>query len=107
MAILARVAPVMPTRPCRFCIGLQDDSVFADFEVDEDGRAFLVRISFDGYGCCDGEFRKMSSADSRTLIAAVERGSFEDPKIGTVLRSYFQENAGMIWEDALTTHALL
>ena len=97
----------MPTRPCRFCIALQDDSVFADFDIDAEGRAFLVRISFDGYGCCGGDFKKMPPGDSRTLIAAAERGSFEDPKIEMVLRSYFQKNAGVIWEDALTTHELL
>ena len=107
MTFVARVAQVGLTRPCRFCIALQEDGVFADFDVDEEGRAFLVRISFDGYGCCDGDFKKMSLEDSRTLIAEVERGSFEDPKVEMVLRSYFQENAGAIWEDALTTHELL
>jgi len=97
----------MDSRPCRFCLSLQDDSVFADFDVDEEGHAFLRRISFDGYGCCSGDFKKMAHADSRVLIESVERGSVQDPKIEVVLRTYFEENAGVIWEDALASHELL
>jgi len=107
MAILVRVFPQVESRPCRFCLSLQDDSVFADFDVDEEGHAFLQRISFDGYGCCSGEFRKMALADSRILIDSVERGVVQDPKIEVVLRTYFEENAGVIWGDALATHELL
>ena len=107
MAILVRVSPKVESRPCRFCLSLQDDSVFADFDVDEEGHAFLRRISFDGYGCCSGEFKKMPLADSRILIESVERGVVEDPKIEVVLRTYLEENAGAIWEDALASHELL
>lgn len=107
MSILVRVFPKMESRPCRFCLSLQDDSVFADFDVDEEGHAFLRRISFDGYGCCSGEFRKMALDDSRLLIDSVQRGAVQDPKIEVVLRTYFEENAGVIWDDALATHELL
>ena len=31
--------PMLPTRPCRFCLSLQHDSVFADFDVDGDRTA--------------------------------------------------------------------
>jgi len=107
MTITARIAPTMPTRPCRFCLGLQDDSVFADFDVDEKGCAFLRRISFDGFGCCSGDFKKMKLDDSRVLIASIDRGIVEDPNIEKVLRSYFRENLDLIWSDALTSHELL
>jgi hypothetical protein len=107
MAILVRVFPKMDSRPCRFCLSLQDDSVFADFDVDEEGHAFLQRISFDGYGCCSGEFKKMALDDSRVLIESVERGAVHDPKIEVVLRTYFKENADVIWSDALADHELL
>jgi hypothetical protein len=107
MSVSAQIFPVMPTRPCRFCLSLQDGSVFADFDVDAETRAFLRRISFDGYGCCSGDFKKMNSEDSRLLIEAVESGSVEDPKIETLLRRHFSENAGSIWSDALASHDLL
>jgi hypothetical protein len=48
---IALYPPMLPTRPCRFCLSLQGASVFADFDVDADGRVFAVRVSFDGYGC--------------------------------------------------------
>lgn len=107
MSLAIQVFPTTPTRPCRFCLSLQDGSVFADFDVDDDGHVFLRRISFDGYGCCHGEFTKMSADDSRGLLASIERDPAEDPECERLLRSYFQENAGAIWEDALKTHELL
>ena len=107
MPILVRAAPTMPTRPCRFCLSLQEDSVFADFDIDEQGCAFLRRISFDGYGCCAGEFKKMSFDDSHTLITAVEQGAVQDPGIEMLLRTYLQGNIHIIWDDALATHELL
>ena len=99
----------MPTRPCRFCLGLQDGSVFADFDVDEEGRVCLLRISFDGYGCChagDG-FRKMSPESSRLLVAAVDSGAIEDEAVEAALRGFFRENSDRIWSEALTEHELL
>jgi hypothetical protein len=107
MPISIEVYPPMDSRPCRFCLSLQEGSVFADFDIDDEERVFLQRISFDGYGCCDGEFRKMSLEDSRILIEAVERGAVADPKIEVVLRTYFEENADVIWSDALADHELL
>jgi hypothetical protein len=99
----------MPTRLCRFCLSLQGDSVFADFDVDADGHAFLRRISFDGFGCCDGSgiFRKMRMDDSQMLIDAVERRAVENPAVETALRTYFHENRDVIWSDALASHELI
>ena len=83
--------------------------MFADFDVDEEGRAVLLRISFDGFGCCDGagSFKKMGIDDSRVLIELVHRGPIVDPKIEAILRAYFRENSDLIWSDALANHELL
>jgi len=102
-----RIFPPMATRPCRFCLSLQDDSVFADFNVDNDGNVVLIRISFDGFGCCRGFFKKMSAVDSRVLLESVQRGAVEDPKVERILRNYFEENSDIIWREALTDHDLL
>jgi hypothetical protein len=107
MPISVDIYPTMPSRPCRFCLCLQGGSVFADFDVDDQGRAFLQRISFDGYGCCHGEFKKMSPDDSRVLLSAIERGETNGPRIEVLLRTYFQENADVIWRDALASYELL
>jgi hypothetical protein len=99
--------PSMPTRPCKFCLSLQDGSVFADFDVAPDGRVYAVRVSFDGYGCCDAiGIGRMSAADSELLLAMVKKGSF-DGSAASILRTYFQQNRDSLWRDALEEHDLL
>jgi hypothetical protein len=105
---IALFPPMLPSRPCRFCLCLQDGSVFADFEVDPDGRVFVVRISFDGYGCCHApaEIGRMTARDSEDLLAMVQLEAIA-PSAAAVLRTYFQHNRGALWSDALAEHGLL
>lgn len=102
------VYPPMPNRPCRFCLSLQGDSVFADFDVDPDGRAYVVRVSFDGYGCCHApaDIGRMNARDSELLQTMVWQGVVH---LGAAraLRAYFHENRGVLWIDALARHDLL
>jgi hypothetical protein len=105
MAIAVENYP--PFRECHFCLCLQKGSVFADFDVDKEGLVFLRRISFDGYGCCNGDFNKMKAEDSRRLIDSVERGSLAEPQIEELLRTYLEKNSNLIWRDALTDHELV
>ena len=104
-----RIASVMPSRLCDFCLGLQDDSVFADFSRDEEGRVFLERISFDGFGCHDSIERveKMSSEDSDALSAEIQNGTVDSPIAQRVLRDYFESCRAVLWEDALIEHSLV
>ncbi|HSI37422.1 MAG: hypothetical protein ACAI43_00515 [Phycisphaerae bacterium] len=99
----------MPTRPCAFCLCLQEGSVFADFDVDDAGVVSLRRISFDGYGCCrlGGDATMMSSDDSRLLVEAVRRGDLGGEQVERVLRTYIRANADVIWRDALEDNELL
>jgi hypothetical protein len=109
MNISIRIASTMPTRPCRFCLALQDDSVFADFDIDTDKRVYLCRISFDGYGCCHCEksSTRMNLLDSAFLMAGVEKNELYNIEIEKVLIRYFHENRKAIWIDALANHGLL
>ncbi len=104
-----RSASPLPSRPCSICLALQEDSVFADFARDEDGRLFLIRISFDGY-CShhpiDG-IQKLSLADSSLLLSAVQDGTLSNPAVHRVLADYFATNRSALWEDALLDHALI
>lgn len=77
----------MPTRPCSFCLSLQDDSVFADFDIDNEGLVSLRRISFDCFGCCNIEspISKMNSEDSRTLLDAISASNIDAEKVGVAL----------------------
>ena len=105
---IALYPPMLPSRPCRFCLSLQGGSVFADFDVDRDGRVFVVRISFDGHGCCraPADVGRMTVRDSEALLAMVQQGSVL-PTAAEILRTYFQQNRDAFWSDALADHGLL
>ena len=110
MSIEIRKVNDMPaSRPSRYCLGLQDDSVFADFDVDSDGCVFLLRISFDGYGCCSTaeKARRMSPDISKRLIRLVESDDVASGEFAAILSQYFSENSDVIWKDALQEHDLI
>jgi hypothetical protein len=102
---------MFPTRPCQYCFSLQGGSVFADFDVDRDGCLCLVRISFDGYGCCDpapgSGMRKIDRKSSRSVIDAIGKGDVNTAEVAEILRTCFRENKAALWEDALTQHGLI
>lgn len=101
----------MPTRPCKYCLSFQDDSVFADFEKDELGHLYLVRISYDGYGCCnleqEDEHVKISSASSAALIEFIENEDLSNPALVNGVMDYLHEIKDRIWPDALKYHGLI
>lgn len=109
MSIAVETFPVMPTRPCSFCLSLQGGSVFADFDTDDAGLISLRRISFDGFGCCriEAPIMKMGPEDSRLLLDSVSRGDVGSGQVEDALRRYFSENTDVIWADALAEHDLL
>ncbi len=101
--------PPMQGRACRFCLCLQGGSVFADFDVDQDGRVFAVRVSFDGYGCCRTpvEIERMSEADSEELLAMVDDKAIDAGAAGRILRAYFDRIRTVVWAEALEEHGLV
>ena len=108
MSIAVERYPVMPTRPCSFCLCLQGGSVFADFDTDDADIISLRRISFDGYGCCEVEIvPRMSSADSRLLLDALGRGELDTVPVHDVLRRFFRASSDVVWRDDLAEHDLV
>ena len=109
--VQVRSASPMPTRPCKYCFSLQEASVFADFEMDEANQLYLVRISFDGYGCCHPAWKTepimMSLSESTKLSHYVEADDLAHPEVAQILRSYFTRCGEAIWIDALRDHELL
>ncbi len=101
----------MATRPCQYCLAMQDDSVFADFGVDEGGCLYILRISYDGYGCCDPEERSkpgvISKEESEQLIVLIESNDLGQPAASSILRKYFRENRDKLWPEALIEHGLV
>lgn len=97
------------TRTCDFCLSLHEGSVFADFAIDPDQLVHLLRISFDGYGCCttEGEVTKMSASDSAAITRSIACDSENSDLVRNILYRYFFENRDVIWKDALVEHQLL
>ena len=97
------------SRPCRFCLCLQNGSVFADFNMDPDGRVYLVRISFDGYGCCatEGKVARIPLEESHAFVELVNTDDVNRDEMREILYRYFDDNQDVIWRDALIEHELL
>jgi hypothetical protein len=97
-----------PFRPCGFCLCLQEGSVFADFNTNDDGMISLCRISFDGYGCCEPlSLPRMNAGDSQLLLDAITRNDIDSPQIKDVLQRYFGEIKDSIGSEALAEHHLI
>jgi hypothetical protein len=99
------------TRPCKYSLCLQDGSVFADFDIDKNNCLYLVRISFDGYGCCNlgssANIGKIDKQGSQLIIEAIKSGHLETPEVIRILKKYFLESKASLWEDALIKHELI
>ena len=104
-----RQSEVMSSRPCSYCLAFQDDSVFADFELDESGCLYLLRISFDGFGCCEpkANIGKIDSINSKYIVNAIANDSLTLLKVHEILRGYFRVNQNSLWQDALLEHELI
>lgn len=98
-----------PTRPCDFSLGLQEDCVFADFNIDANGLVYLVGISFDGYGYCgvNDSTRTMTLEDSRQVVKWVESENVNHDEMSSILTNHFRRNKDLLWEDALSEHGLI
>lgn len=99
----------MPTRPCEYGLALQDDAVFADFGLSKEGALYLVRISYDGYGCCEPEtvISEMDEVKSKQLILAIETNELTSSETQEIVSSYFREHKHVLWEDALLEHEII
>ena len=66
------------------CFSLLDGSVFVDFEI-KDALAYLVRISFDGYGCycIQGESNPLCRKNTE-LLEKIVRGGIKDSDKGSL-----------------------
>lgn len=83
--------------------------MFVDFDITWAGAVYLVRISYDGYGCCvpGNQVGKMDSISSRYLIAAILENNLYLPRVTEILQSYFCANKIALWEDAPSEHGLI
>ncbi len=64
-----------PTRPADYYLGYLEGCVFLDFNHVDHDRVCLIRISFDGYGCCElpPDAIPLSEEDSKAFKDEVGR----------------------------------
>jgi hypothetical protein len=90
-----------------FHLGL-DGSVFLDFNV-TGNRISLVRISFDGYGCCDlaSHAIPLTEQDCELFRHIVDEKHKDQESLMRIVRSAIRITRGNIWEDALVEYKLI
>lgn len=90
-------------------LGCLDGFVFLDFNVSNDGLIALIRISFDGYGCCNlgAQAVNLSAADSQEFLVEIEKEVLNQEALGRLVGELLKINSASIWEDALTEYGLI
>lgn len=86
-----------------------DNSVFIDFNRSSENKIFLVRISFDGYGCCNlnGVKSHLSVEDSQRFLVEMDKKILNQEIITELVLKAIQINKEFIWNDALEKYNLI
>lgn len=97
------------SRPADYYLGYLEGCVFMDFDNYGNDRIRLVRISFDGYGCCNLGTRAslMDGADSKAFKEMIETELLDQDKLTAIVKKTILNNRQLIWEDALKEYNLL
>lgn len=97
------------TRQADYCLSCLDDSVFMDFNLNKDNCIYLVRISFDGYGCCNLEqpSEPLNQDYSIEFINQMKNENLNQKNIENLVRELIELNKEQIWEDALESYGLV
>ena len=96
------------SRKADYCLGCLEGSVFLDFNLTSDKRIGLIRISFDGYGCCnlDNDANYLDDQSSKDFIDEVGKDDLDQEKITKIILELVRLNKDNIWEDALEEYNL-
>lgn len=87
-----------------------DDSVFIDFDNYNSGQIVIIRISFDGYGCCNIHSDKIlpvSKEHSLLFKLMFNSGKIDQDKLKQIIACTLRMNIELIWEDALNKYELI
>ena len=97
------------TRKADYYLGCLDSSVFIDFNQTQDNLISLVRISFDGYGCCNLHDNGLSLnlKDSAEFILEMENEILNQEIITRLVKEIIILNKDHIWIDAVQEYGLI
>ena len=97
------------SRLADYYLGYFGGSVFIDFDNCEDQLIRIIRISFDGYGCCDlgNKAIPMNKDDSQSFREIIESGLSNPSLLYSIIKKTIFINKELIWEDVLMEYELL
>lgn len=97
------------TRKADYYLGCLDSSVFIDFNRTQDNLITLVRISFNGYGCCnlDNNGVHLNVNDSAEFIVEMENENLNQKIISRLVKEIIRVNKDHIWMDAIREYGLI
>lgn len=103
------IATMPDTRKADYYFGCLDSSVFIDFNRSHDNLIYLVRISFDGYGCCnlDELSHCLNTEESQCFIKEMEKRKFDQMTMIKLIKEAINLNKKHIWGDALKEYELM
>lgn len=99
---------VVPTfRGADIQFGYLCDSIFIDFGRVATGQLYLMRMSFDGYGCCEcNDYRLLSSELSTVLDSQWQQSTCDMSKIWPAMKAVVALNKDQLWKKALLEYGL-
>lgn len=97
------------SRKADFHLGCLDGSVFIDFNQSGDNLISLVRISFDGYGCCnlDNKTKSLSPELSKQFLIEITKDELDQDILTTLVKEIIRINKKSLWTDALEEYKLI
>ena len=97
-----------PTRPADYFLCYLDGCVFIDFNKNQAKQIQLIRISFDGYGCCNvPDAIPIEPEDAKAFKAMMKTQVLDQSLLIIIVKKTIAANKASIWEDALIKYGLL
>jgi len=99
----------MPSsRPAHYYLRYLDSCVFMDFNRYGTEQIQLVRISFDGYGCCNvPNAIPMNLVDAQAFKGMMNTGMLDQALLLNIVKRTIADNSAQLWEEALVKYGLL
>lgn len=96
------------TRKADFYLGCLDGCIFIDFNKAENNCIALVRISFDGYGCCnlDGTAAHLNDEESALFLDQMKKTELDQNVITQLVKRSISINMDKVCPDAIEEYGL-
>ena len=96
------------SRKADYYLGYYEGSVYLDFNISEENLIYLIRISFDGYGCYNFETnsKPLNQNDSMLFIELIKESELHQVLLKYIVIKAIELNKENISEDALKEYKL-